>query len=90
MKSLLDIFNRIPEFSWNKLKQETTKSFERGYKLGKSEALDCLTDKQKYYCKNLNEWEKAIVMSFLEHNKLEFGYDCKNGGFYILKRIKPE
>jgi hypothetical protein len=87
MITLLDVFNRIPEFSWHTLKKETKKSFERGYKVGKRDAIDCLTDKQKYECKNLNEWEKATVMAFLEQNNLEFGYDLENGGFYILKRI---
>ena len=86
--AFLEIFNRIPEFSWNKLKQETKKSFELGYKVGKIEALDCLIDKQKYECINLCDFEKAIVIQFLEERNLEFGYDVSNGGFYILKRKK--
>ncbi len=88
MNTLLDIFNMIPEYSWNRLKKESKKSFDLGYKIGKQNALDCLTDKQKYNYKNLNEWEKATVISFLEQNNLEFGYDCESGGFYILKKIE--
>jgi len=87
MSTLLGIFNRIPQFSWNTLKKETREWYRVGYKVGKREALDCLIDRQKYNYKNLNEWEKATVIAFLEQNNLEFGYDFESGGFYVLKKI---
>ena len=84
----LSFLDDLPSISRNKAREMRIDSFERGYRVGKEEALDCLRDKQKHNCKNLNEWEKAMVMQFLEQNNLEFGYDFESGGFYILKRVK--
>jgi hypothetical protein len=63
-------------------------SFELGVKSGIKQAIDELRDIQKHDCRSLDEWEKAMVMQFLEQNNLEFGYNVIEGGFYILKRIR--
>ena len=84
----LSFLEDLPSISRNKAREMRIDSFERGYRIGKEEAINFLRDVQKYDCKNLNEWERAIVMQFLKQNNLEFGYDFENGGFYILKRVK--
>jgi len=84
----LGFLDNLPSISNNTAKSMRLESFERGYRAGSREAIDVLRDVQKYDCKNLNEWERAIVMQFLEQNNLEFGYDFESGGFYILKRVK--
>lgn len=84
---IFELLNNIPKYSVNECKDMRNESFERGYKAGKRDAIDCLIDKQKYYCKNLDELEKAKVMQFLEENNLEFGYDFQSGGFYVFKKL---
>jgi hypothetical protein len=84
---LINFFD-LPSISNNAAKSMRLESFERGYRVGKEEAIDILRDKQKHDCRSLDEWEKAMVMQFLEQNNLEFGYNVIEGGFYILKRIR--
>ena len=84
----MNFLDNLPYISNNKAKQMRLDSFERGFRVGKEEALDALRDIQKYECINLNNFEKQIVIKFLQENNLEFGYDVENGGFYILKRVK--
>jgi hypothetical protein len=84
----LSFLDYLPSISWNKAREMRIDSFDRGYRLGKKEAIDFLRDVQKYDCKNLNEWERAIVMQFLDEYNLEFGYNFEKGGFYVLKRKK--
>ena len=69
------------------LKSIRNGSFERGYRAGKRDSIDFLTDIQKYDCKTLTEDERAMVMNFLQEHNLQFGYDVSSGGFYVLKRI---
>ena len=88
--NLLSFLDDLPSISWNKARDMRIASFERGYRVGKEEAIDVLRDVQKYDCKNLNEWERAIVMQFLDQYNLEFGYDVEAGGFYVLKRKSNE
>lgn len=82
---MFEIFNTI---SWKKHCLEKEKSFERGFRTGKEQAIEDLRNVQKYDCRLLNDFEKAIVMNFLEKYNLEFGYNVYESGFYILKKIK--
>ena len=84
----MNFLNNLPSISNNKAKQMRIDSFERGFRVGKEEAIDALRDIQKYEYRNLDNFEKQIVIKFLQENNLEFGYDVENGGFYILKRVK--
>ena len=84
----MNFLDNLPYISNNKAKQMRLDSFERGFRVGQEEAIDALRDIQKYECRNLNNFEKQIVIKFLQENNLEFGYDVENGGFYILKRVK--
>jgi hypothetical protein len=84
----MNFLDNLPSISNNKAKQMRLDSFERGFRVGKEEALDALRDIQKYEYINLNNFEKQIVIKFLQENNLEFGYDVENGGFYVLKRVK--
>ena len=71
------------------LKEKSNESFERGYRAGKRDAIDFLTDIQKYDCETLTEAERDMVMDFLQENNLQFGYDVSSGGFYVLKLNSP-
>jgi hypothetical protein len=62
------------------------KAFDRGEKCGIYMAIDELRDAQRYNCINLTEAEKDEVMKYLVDNKLEFGYNVEEGGFYIVKK----
>ena len=84
----MNFLDNLPSISNNKAKQMRLDSFERGFRVGQEEAIDALRDIQKYEYRNLNNFEKQIVIKFLQENNLEFGYDVENGGFYILKRVK--
>jgi tRNA(Leu) C34 or U34 (ribose-2'-O)-methylase TrmL len=70
------------------LKAIRNAAFERGERHGKEIAINYLRDIQKYDCKPLNDFEKAIVMKFLDEYNLEFGYNAFEGGFYVFKRTK--
>jgi hypothetical protein len=61
-------------------------AFERGEKCGRYMAIDELRDAQRYNCINLTQEEKDEVMKYLVDNKLEFGYNVEEGGFYIVKK----
>jgi hypothetical protein len=61
-------------------------AFERGEKCGIYMAIDELRDAQRYNCINLTQEEKDEVMKYLVDNKLEFGYNVDEGGFYIVKK----
>lgn len=71
------------------LKSMRNGSFERGYRAGKRDAIDSLTDIQNYNCKTLTETEQTMVMNFLQEHDLQFGYDVSSGGFYVLKLNQP-
>ena len=86
----MNFLDNLPYISNNKAKQMRLDSFERGFRVGQEEAIDALRDIQKYEYRNLNNFEKQIVIKFLQENNLEFGYDVENGGFYILKRKSNE
>jgi hypothetical protein len=61
-------------------------AFDRGEKCGRYMAIDELRDAQRYNCINLTQEEKDEVMKYLVDNKLEFGYNVEEGGFYIVKK----
>jgi hypothetical protein len=61
-------------------------AFDRGENCGVKMAIDELRDAQRYNCINLTEAEKDEVMKYLVDNKLEFGYNVDEGGFYIVKK----
>jgi hypothetical protein len=61
-------------------------AFDRGEKCGIYMAIDELRDAQRYNCINLTQEEKDEVMKYLVDNKLEFGYNVDEGGFYIVKK----
>jgi hypothetical protein len=61
-------------------------AFDRGEKCGIYMAIDELRDAQRYNCINLTQEEKDEVMKYLVDNKLEFGYNVEEGGFYIVKK----
>jgi hypothetical protein len=84
----MNFLDNLPSISNNKAKQMRLDSFERGFRVGQKEAIDALRDTQQYNCKSLNDFEKAIVMKFLDEYNLEFGYNVEEGGFYVLKRVK--
>lgn len=71
------------------LKSMRNGSFERGYRAGKRDAIESLRSVQAYDCSTLTEEEREMVMSFLVENNLEFGYNVDAGGFYIIKKYKP-
>ena len=71
------------------LKSMRNGSFERGYRAGKRDAIDSLTNFQKYDYRTLTEAEHTMVMNFLQEHNLQFGYDVSQGGFYVLKLNKP-
>lgn len=71
------------------LKEKSNESFERGYRAGKRDAIDALRSVQAYDCDTLTESEKEMVMSFLVEHNLEFGYNVDAGGFYVIKKHKP-
>jgi hypothetical protein len=70
------------------LERLKNESFDRGEKFGKDLAIEELRNAQKHDCVNLSDYEKDLVMNFLETHNLEFGYNLFNKGFYIMKR-KP-
>jgi hypothetical protein len=61
-------------------------AFDRGENCGVKMAIDELRDAQRYNCINLTQEEKDEVMKYLVDNKLEFGYNVEEGGFYIVKK----
>jgi hypothetical protein len=61
-------------------------AFDRGERCGRYMAIDELRDAQRYNCINLTQEEKDEVMKYLVDNKLEFGYNVDEGGFYIVKK----
>ena len=71
------------------LKSMRNESFERGYRAGKRDAIDSLTNFQKCDYRTLTETEHAMVMNFLQEHNLQFGYDISSGGFYVLKLNQP-
>jgi len=71
------------------LKDMRNDSFERGYRAGKRDAIDSLTNFQKYDYRALTETEHAMVINFLQEHNLQFGYDASSGGFYVLKLNQP-
>jgi hypothetical protein len=71
------------------LKEKRNESFERGYRVGKRDAIESLRSVQAYDCDTLTESEKEMVMSFLVEHNLEFGYNVDAGGFYVIKKHKP-
>jgi hypothetical protein len=71
------------------LKEKSNESFERGYRAGKRDAVDALRSVQAYDCDTLTESEREMVMSFLVEHNLEFGYNVDAGGFYVIKKHKP-
>lgn len=86
----LQFLNNLPSISRNKCNELTISAFERGYVLGREEAIYSLRDRQQYDCIFLNDFEKAIVMNFLEEYNLEFGYNLEENGFYIVRRRRNE
>lgn len=71
------------------LKSMRNGSFERGYRAGKRDAIESLRSVQAYDCNTLTNDEREMVMSFLVENNLEFGYNVDAGGFYVIKKHKP-
>jgi hypothetical protein len=71
------------------LKEKRNESFERGYRAGKRDAIESLRNVQAYDCNTLTESEREMVMSFLIKHNLEFGYNVDAGGFYVIKKHKP-
>jgi len=73
-------------YTHNEIRRMKNKAFDRGEKCGIYMAIDELRDAQRYNCINLTEAEKDEVMKYLVDNKLEFGYNVDEGGFYIVKK----
>jgi hypothetical protein len=71
------------------LREKSNESFERGYRTGKRDAIESLRNIQAYDCKTLTEDEHTMVMRFLIENNLEFGFNVDAGGFYVIKKHKP-
>ena len=73
-------------YTYNEIRRMKNEAFDRGEKCGIYMAIDELRDAQRYNCINLTEAEKDEVMKYLVDNKLEFGYNVDEGGFYIMKK----
>jgi hypothetical protein len=76
----------ISLYTYNEIRRMKNEAFDRGEKCGIYMAIDELRDAQRYNCTNLTEEEKDEVMKYLVDNKLEFGYNVDEGGFYIVKK----
>jgi hypothetical protein len=76
----------ISLYTYNEIRRMKNEAFDRGEKCGMYMAIDELRDAQRYNCTNLTEEEKDEVMKYLVDNKLEFGYNVDEGGFYIMKK----
>jgi hypothetical protein len=76
----------ISIYTYNEIRRMKNEAFERGEKCGIYMAIDELRDAQRYNCINLTQEEKDEVMKYLVDNKLEFGYNVEEGGFYIVKK----
>ncbi len=79
------MFN-INLYTTNEIWRIKNESFERGEKHGREMAVEELRNAQRYNCVNLTQEEKDEVMKYLVDNKLEFGYNVEEGGFYIVKK----
>jgi hypothetical protein len=73
-------------YTYNEIRRMKNEAFDRGEKCGIYMAIDELRDAQRYNCINLTQEEKDEVMKYLVDNKLEFGYNVEEGGFYIVKK----
>lgn len=73
-------------YTYNEIRQMKNEAFNRGESVGIKMAIDELRDAQRYNCINLTQEEKDEVMKYLVDNKLEFGYNVEEGGFYIVKK----
>ncbi len=73
-------------YTYNEIRRMKNEAFDRGEKCGVKMAIDELRDAQRYNCINLTQEEKDEVMKYLVDNKLEFGYNVEEGGFYIVKK----
>ena len=73
-------------YTYNEIRRMKNEAFDRGENCGVKMAIDELRDAQRYNCTNLTEEEKDEVMKYLVDNKLEFGYNVDEGGFYIMKK----
>lgn len=73
-------------YTYNEIRRMKNEAFERGEKCGIYMAINELRDAQRYNCINLTQEEKDEVMKYLVDNKLEFGYNVEEGGFYIVKK----
>jgi hypothetical protein len=73
-------------YTYNEIRQMKNEAFNRGEAVGIKMAIDELRDAQRYNCINLTQEEKDEVMKYLVDNKLEFGYNVEEGGFYIVKK----
>jgi hypothetical protein len=76
----------ISLYTYNEIRRMKNEAFDRGEKCGIYMAIDELRDAQRYNCINLTQEEKDEVMKYLVDNKLEFGYNVEEGGFYIVKK----
>ncbi len=76
----------ISIYTYNEIRRMKNEAFDRGEKCGIYMAIDELRDAQRYNCINLTQEEKDEVMKYLVDNKLEFGYNVEEGGFYIVKK----
>ena len=79
------MFN-ISLYTTNEIWRIKNESFERGEKHGREMAVEELRNAQRYNCVNLTQEEKDEVMKYIVDNKLEFGYNVEEGGFYIVKK----
>jgi len=73
-------------YTYNEIRRMKNEAFDRGEAVGVKMAIDELRDAQRYNCINLTQEEKDEVMKYLVDNKLEFGYNVEEGGFYIVKK----
>ena len=73
-------------YTYNEIRMMKNEAFNRGEAVGIKMAIDELRDAQRYNCINLTQEEKDEVMKYLVDNKLEFGYNVEEGGFYIVKK----
>ncbi len=73
-------------YTYNEIRRMKNEAFDRGENCGVKMAIDELRDAQRYNCINLTQEEKDEVMKYLVDNKLEFGYNVEEGGFYIVKK----
>ena len=80
------IWRKFPRVNWETHREETKRSFWRGYRCGEREGFELANERNRIQFMGLSGDEKEEVLKYLEENGFQFGYMAELGGFYILKK----